>query len=699
MRSCFPLLPAVSAWLLSACGGDPSAPREERVVLEVHGDTVVFAAPGASTTVQVVARAADTGEPEKSVNVTWRVASGAGTVSAGSATGADGAAVARVNAAQPGTVVVTAAAPSLVGPAPRIPVHFVAAPGITAVAGNTVQAGAEAVIMGTGFSAVPAHNIVTFAGIRGTVLQAGATELRVRVPGCLPTRDVEVRVALGTLAGSNGLTVPARAVSGTALSLQPGRVAQLASADALNCVRLASDGGAAYLVTIHNVDARHGPDVALHVRALGASVPGVQVGSGAAASQDAAQVWEARLRMREQQLRSATDAVDMLQAPTVQVPVVGERRTFNVLNRDNGFDRVTAEVRRVSPRAVLWVDVAAATSLTATDLQGFADVFEDPIHDGMVQVFGSPSDIDGDQRVGILFTPAVNRLTAPGSSSFIAGYFYGCDLVSRARCDGTNSGELLYSMVPDPTGAWGDPRSRASVLAAVPPVLAHEFQHMISFARRGFSSDVLWLSEGLAHAAEDVVADMLDQRGDASGANGFRAGNRNRASRYLRSTRTVRLLSPEQPGTLEQRGAAWLLLKYLQAHHGGYTLLRTLTGSSKTGVSSVAAATGRPWQDLWSDFGVALWADGAPGLSASPEPRFGFGGYAVRDDLADPVYGLNPVSVPWRDFNQSFALGSGGHAHLIVTASPADPPLNLVVTDPAGGDPGPSVRASVLRIR
>ena len=55
------------------------------------------------------------------------------------------------------------------------------------------------------------------------------------------------------------------------------------------------------------------------------------------------------------------------------------------------------------------------------------------------------------------------------------------------------------------------------VRSTVPSILAHEFQHMIHhnerIIERGASNrEAVWLSEGLAHMAEDLVGEELRRR-------------------------------------------------------------------------------------------------------------------------------------------------------------------------------------------
>jgi hypothetical protein len=197
-------------------------------------------------------------------------------------------------------------------------------------------------------------------------------------------------------------------------------------------------------------------------------------------------------------------------------------------------------------------------------------------------VFGAPSDIDANGRIIVVLTPAVNALTPRTDDSFIAGYFYGCDLVEAARCAETNRGEIFYSMVPDPNAQFSARRTKDTVLRTVPGVLAHEFQHMINFAGKSQRLDVLWLSEALAHMAEELVGKVFLARGDAVTATDFRSANFVRARQYLDAPEFISLISEDSPGTLEMRGGAWLLLQYAMGLYGGDALLGRLTKSTRS---------------------------------------------------------------------------------------------------------------------
>src|ERR1041385_5197837 len=97
--------------------------------------------------------------------------------------------------------------------------------------------------------------------------------------------------------------------------------------------------------------------------------------------------------------------------------------------------------------------------------------------------------------------------TACVTTGFVAGYFFGADLITTAPFATGNNAEIFYSIVPDASGSVSCQHSVSQVTGLVPVTFVHEFQHMISFNQHflvpAASPEDLWLNEGLSHNAEE----------------------------------------------------------------------------------------------------------------------------------------------------------------------------------------------------
>ena len=713
---------AVLALSFVACSGDGSTgPGERPVRVTVLDGDAQFALPRAIVDVPLSVRVTDAtrGTVVENVRVTWRVVSGSGAAVTTTADASNGLGVASARltlGADTGVYRIEATASRLVGDPAAFTARAVMPPVIQSVEPTTAVASATIVVNGTGFRSVASENAVLFGGLRGRVTAATTTRLDVQVPRCVLSRTVDLRVAIGAVT-STGMPVQTVAAAGPSISLAPGQTLRVDRPDDLACLPFdLLAPGSRFLVVPQNAVTFASLALPYELHAIGGGSPAVatqrpQPGGG---HTDRAIAFETMLRMRERTLGPPVSAYLNTQAApaATTLPNIGDRRDFNVLTTENRTRRVNATVMAISDRAILYVDgQAPAGGLTTADLERFGDLFDDPIYSTDVEIFGAPSDIDQNDRIIVVFTPAVNALTEQSAAGFIAGYFYGCDLVEASRCSSTNSGEIFYSMVPDPNGVHGGARTKDVVLRTVPGVLAHEFQHMINFHRKGGRLDVLWLSEGLAHAAEDLVGDEFFARGDPVAATDFKRPNFVRTQFWLREVAQTDLVTEDSPGSLEERGAAWLLVRYLIEHYGGTALLGQLTGSTAIGADNVTSATGRTWLDLLSEFAVAVWADRAPELAGlTLAPRLTLGAFDLRAELGRLAGGF-PLTVPvigaatpntFPDLFLSQTLNGGAHDYFLLHAPALTPPrIHLAFTGLRGGPFAPfgTPQLTLLRLR
>src|SRR5258706_10434043 len=315
-------------------------------------------------------------------------------------------------------------------------------------------------------------------------------------------------------------------------------------------------------------------------------------------------------------------------------PALGRQGTFKVAARFNCsvFDNVTATVKALKSNLAIYVDNAApAGGLDSAALDTLAATFETRLYATDTAAFGRESDIDTNSVVMVLMTNTVNKLVsaadcAKQGGAFVAGFFFGADLDPAFRTDSrSNKGEVFYSIVADPAGTLSCSHSVTSVQRLVPVTFIHEFQHMISFNQHvlvhGGDPEVLWLNEGFSHYAEE-----LGGRTYASGTpefSRFVIGDLYNAYQYLDTTEKHFLLPTAGIGSLAERGAAWLFVRYVVDRYAGDTtvvawnaLTRQLLATTDVGAANIANRTGDTFTGVVTRWALANWVSDLPGFSA-----------------------------------------------------------------------------------
>ncbi len=297
---------------------------------------------------------------------------------------------------------------------------------------------------------------------------------------------------------------------------------------------------------------------------------------------------------------------------------------------------MTATAKQVGDHIAIFVDNNAPPGgLSDADLLSLRFKFDTLLYVRDTLAFGRETDIDGNSVVIVLMTNAVNQLvtasecTSP-TGGFVAGYFYGADLIFGQG----NNGEIFYSIVADPLGTLSCMHTVSQVNSLVPVTFIHEFQHMISFGqhylRRAGAPEVLWLNEGLSHFAEEMGGRSY-LPGDSSTFCNFVGGDLHNAWQYFNAPQDHFLLATEGIGTLAERGAMWLFVRYLvdqyaadQSLTAGDVVTRQLDQTSLTGAANVAHVTGRPFAETVAHWALANYVSDTvlPGFTPPPELQY-----------------------------------------------------------------------------
>jgi len=511
-----------------------------------------------------------------------------------------------------------------------------------------------------------------------------------------------------------------------------GNAVVVSSADAKGCIKIPSATAAAqYLVipsnnnplpdqlanySIKSDEGETVPTNALFTPALKVaaqlSIPVDDVPGAAQAS------FEAKLRRTERReldfsvakrayaARSVSSGVR--QTVSAAIPVVGDKTSFKVPAKFdasgnslgggcNSFTPVTATVKYISTRAIIYLDDAApAGGFSDTEFQEIATEFDNLIYPTDVDYFGAPLDLDANSRIIILYTPLVNKLTPVGSQGFVGGFFFVGDLFPSTgtnSCAQSNVAELFYVLAPDPNGTINNNvRTTATVRQGTRGTIAHEFQHMINGSERIKSPvtqdfEATWLDEALAHYAEDLNGRVLrgfSETGNYTDAQmrvnindyaAFFFQNFARLRIYLANTGPNSPTSAMADTSLAVRGAAWALVRYTADHYAPSgdvkSFIRSLIPGPDTGVVNLTNHAGNvSFNDLISGWMIANYADdnGIPNL----QTKYTYKTYDMRDAVrrtvsnqpALQIYPLQPIVISGTGFglgNLQARSGSGNY--------------------------------------
>jgi hypothetical protein len=544
--------------------------------------------------------------------------------------------------------------------------------------------------------------------------------MRLKIRGLFPVAALAAACSTGPDQGP-----PATCDAPASVTLSPGQHVVLGLAASGGCVALpAATTGATYFMALVSgagtvTESGTSGTFALRMGNEGtlASAPAEAPGATAAASivLDQDQPFPLRfhtaLRERERELSSQTGnrlPVPAV-APALAAPVEGTERTFKVCKNlsCSQFDSVVAVARVVDQKTAIYLDKVVPTfdTLTQADLVDLARTFNTYHYPINTNAFGAESDKDANGVVIILLTDAVNALTPDCSNGRVLGFFWGGDLLDVS---GSNRGEIFYAIVPAPATSTCTVIRRKETLDRLKPVLIHELQHMISFNQhalvRNGQSEVTWLAESLSHFSEELGGRLIPSSecvGFTSCRSQYMSGDLFNAYDYLGDTENVFLVHPSSSsGTLEERGAGYLFLRWLADQFGtdslGTNTTRALVQTSQTGASNVVFATGAAFPTLVAEWQLAVYTDDLSGFTPA-SPRLTYKSWGYRKVFLDnccvtnapfaKAFPMDPVmaSPSAFPFLRTGTLRGGTGQHFQVTLPAGGPGVDVLVARTAGG--------------
>lgn len=187
---------------------------------------------------------------------------------------------------------------------------------------------------------------------------------------------------------------------------------------------------------------------------------------------------------------------------------------------ESSWYTVDADLLAVADGVVLWVERAEADALRQQGLfEQASDSLAyylavatppssaDPSH-GVVRLvrdlFGEPTDVDGDGRVHVLLLDIPDQFETTGS--YVAGFFDPTNLTDHAA---SNRAEIVY-LDASPTLVYRGEMNARRAAATV----AHELQHLTLERTMGAEREPLFINEGLSELAE-ILCGFEPRRPDA----------------------------------------------------------------------------------------------------------------------------------------------------------------------------------------
>ncbi|PJB37858.1 MAG: hypothetical protein CO108_20230 [Deltaproteobacteria bacterium CG_4_9_14_3_um_filter_63_12] len=382
--------------------------------------------------------------------------------------------------------------------------------------------------------------------------------------------------------------------------------------------------------------------------------------------------------------------------PNPAVPIaVGATRSF-WFSSGPGSQQLNARAIAVGDTAVVWLDVASnMDSLFAKD---FLSAFENIVLPRSRTVFGQESDVDGDGRIHLFFTPRTYNVAV--------AFFSGCDLLEDPYCPQSNNAEMLYLTPPD---SIPPPYNTTT---AITEILTHELQHLIHFNRKVLRNpstdpwnDNMYLQEGFGGLAQDVV--------------GYQAGNLYVTKAGFDSIDDFSIADVIKDGGAYDssrdgalRGGAYLFARWLYDRAGGDAALVDGELLDRGGISFIHAlfdgpkTMGKELSDQTNQTNEAITADFFTALALTNRNEIGGSRplnpcFAYLDTIIDPVTARQRGASAYANFHgqamtgpamqtldtQDGSLRAGGVEYFSLVADGSSKELGLRVDIPSAARP------------
>lgn len=341
--------------------------------------------------------------------------------------------------------------------------------------------------------------------------------------------------------------------------------------------------------------------------------------------------------------------------------------------------------------------------------------------------FGNPlaldSLLDNDGAIAMVFSPIVNGYG-------LAGFVAGCDFYPESVAPSSNTGEILYAVVPTSFAGGFNGFTRDNWRRLIRSVVMHESKHVTAFAERlsrGAPLEESWLEESSAVLSEEIWARSVygnTWKGNATYRQTLYCDVRPawpectdrpysvfNAFAYLYDYARVAPyrspLGPTDLGDATFYGSGWSLLRWSidQYAPSEAAFLRALIQESTlSGAANLAARAGHPFPELVADWSLGWYADDEPWIPS--RAQLTFPSWNIRDVFASMSSDFpNVFESPWPGYR--VIVPSSGIPDTTVTVRGGSSVLldvwsflntrQLVELRGAGGPLPPELRVQIIR--
>lgn len=258
-----------------------------------------------------------------------------------------------------------------------------------------------------------------------------------------------------------------------------------------------------------------------------------------------------------------------------------ETRTFYV-REGSGYKTITASRVKTGQNLCIFLDDSVAGRVTDTQITGIVDQFDRKIYSTVTGNFGTPRDVDGNDKVILLITPLLYK----GSTTQLVGYFDERDFHDQSSDNRyTNLADMIYL------------NASVVVKGDMQPVygnIAHEFQHLVFFSEKcraeeahrygdrfGDAYSDVWINEGFSMLAAHLT-------GFINLANDWRVYDSNFG--YFARPEADGLMGWDGSRDSSNYGSAGLFAYYLYDHYR--SSIKKITTTSETIEKAIELAVG-----------------------------------------------------------------------------------------------------------